>query len=266
MRQRSTDRLDLETCLFDSALLKLAPDTFVWYLNQHHLITDNWSVSLLYRQLQDYYGQLLKGDLADLSALPGYLDYADLVKTVTVYSDGDLDLSIDRAAVNLQEVIVSGEAIDANVENVQIGVERLDAKEVKKTPTFMGEADVIKTLLLTPGVSSVGEAASGFNVRGGNVDQNLILQDEAFIFNSSHSLGILSTFNADLLRSVQLYKGNIPAPTQNERGGGSILKGNALHNHFFGKGFIKDLCSMNQMKLAATHGTIVGVTAVRSTL
>lgn len=140
-----------------------------------------------------------------------YVGYADLLKTVTVYSDGTLDFAMDLAAVNLQEVIVSGEAIDANVENVQIGVERLDAKDVKKTPTFMGEADVIKTLLLNPGVSTVGEAASGFNVRGGNVDQNLILQDEAFIFNSSHSLGILSTFNADLLRSVQLYKGNIPA-------------------------------------------------------
>ncbi len=140
-----------------------------------------------------------------------YVGYSDMVKTITVYSDGELNFEINRAAVNLQEIIVSGEAIDANVENVQIGVERLDVKDIKKTPTFMGEADVIKTLLLNPGVSSVGEAASGFNVRGGNVDQNLILQDEAFIFNSSHSLGILSTFNADLLRSVKLYKGNIPA-------------------------------------------------------
>ena len=140
-----------------------------------------------------------------------YVGYADLVKTVTVYSDGELNFEMNLSAVNLQEVVVSGEAIDANVGNVQIGVERLDAKDVKKNPTFMGEADVIKTLLLNPGVSSVGEAASGFNVRGGNVDQNLIIQDEAFIFNSSHSLGILSTFNADLLRSVKLYKGNIPA-------------------------------------------------------
>jgi len=140
-----------------------------------------------------------------------YIGYSDQLKKVKVFSDGTVDLALAKAAVNLEEVVVSARAVDANVENVQIGVETLNAAAIKKTPTFLGEADVVKTLLLNPGVSTIGEGATGFNVRGGNVDQNLVLQDEGFIFNSSHALGFFSTFNADLIRSVELYKGSIPA-------------------------------------------------------
>lgn len=140
-----------------------------------------------------------------------YIGYSDMVKKVKVFSDGTINLEMAKAAVDLEEVVVSARAVDANVENVQIGVSRLEVKDIKKTPTFLGEADVVKTLLLNPGVSTIGEGATGFNVRGGNVDQNLILQDEGFIFNASHALGFFSTFNADLIRSVELYKGSIPA-------------------------------------------------------
>ncbi len=140
-----------------------------------------------------------------------YIGYSDMVKKIKVFSDGTVDLELPKAAVDLEEVVVSARAVDANVENAQIGVSRLEVKDIKKTPTFLGEADVVKTLLLNPGVSSIGEGATGFNVRGGNVDQNLVLQDEGFIFNSSHALGFFSTFNADLVRSVELYKGSIPA-------------------------------------------------------
>ena len=147
----------------------------------------------------------------EYEVLVQYIGYSDLVKKVKVFSDGTMDLGMDKAAIDLEEVIVSARAADANIENVQIGVNRLDVKAIQKTPTFLGEADVVKTLLLNPGVSSVGEGATGFNVRGGNVDQNLILQDEGFIFNASHALGFFSTFNSDLIRSVELYKGSIPA-------------------------------------------------------
>ncbi len=140
-----------------------------------------------------------------------YIGYSDMVKKIKVFSDGMVDLELSKAAVDLEEVVVSARAVDANIENAQIGVSRLEVKDIKKTPTFLGEADVVKTLLLNPGVSSIGEGATGFNVRGGNVDQNLVLQDEGFIFNSSHALGFFSTFNADLVRSVELYKGSIPA-------------------------------------------------------
>ena len=140
-----------------------------------------------------------------------YVGFDDLIKKVNIYEDGKTRLQMESAAVNLDAVTVTAQAADASVENVQIGVTTLDVKNIKKIPAFLGEADVVKNLLLNPGISSIGEGATGFNVRGGNVDQNLILQDEGFFFNSSHALGFFSTFNTDLINSVQLFKGNIPA-------------------------------------------------------
>ena len=140
-----------------------------------------------------------------------YIGYEDVRKKMEIYGDGELVFQLNKAAINLEEVIVKAQAKDANVENVQIGVSRLDVQTIKKLPTFMGEADVVRVLLLNPGVTTIGEGATGFNVRGGSVDQNLILQDEGFIFNASHALGFFSTFNTDLIRGVELYKGTIPA-------------------------------------------------------
>ncbi|MEM9930162.1 MAG: TonB-dependent receptor, partial [Bacteroidota bacterium] len=98
-----------------------------------------------------------------------------------------------------------------NVGRVQAGVQRLDLAQLEKLPTFMGETDVVKALLLNPGVSSIGEGASGFNVRGGEIDQNLLLMDNGALINSSHALGFFSTYNADVIKSVDLYKANMPA-------------------------------------------------------
>lgn len=140
-----------------------------------------------------------------------YVGYQDMIRQVTVLSDGELNIKLNTEAVNLQEILVRADAPDDNVESAQIGVARLDMQEIKKLPALLGEVDVVNSLLLYPGVSSVGEGASGFNVRGGEVDQNLILQDDGFIFNVSHALGFFSTFNADLISNVELYKGNIPA-------------------------------------------------------
>ncbi|MBK7870526.1 MAG: carboxypeptidase-like regulatory domain-containing protein [Saprospiraceae bacterium] len=140
-----------------------------------------------------------------------FVGNADLRQQIQVFSDGDIILQMESAAVNLDEVIVGAQAPDANVENVQIGVTRLDLKSINKLPSFLGEVDVIKSLLLSPGVSTIGEGAVGFNVRGGEVDQNLVLQDEGFIFNASHALGFFSTFHSDLISNVTLYKGIIPA-------------------------------------------------------
>ena len=140
-----------------------------------------------------------------------FIGYANSYQEVDVRSDGEYDINLDKSAIELQEVTVSAEAADAAVGNVQIGVTSIDIQEIEKLPSFLGEADVVKTFLLQPGVSSIGEGASGFNVRGGDVDQNLILQDEGYLFNSSHALGFFSSFNSDLIRKVDLYKGNIPA-------------------------------------------------------
>lgn len=137
--------------------------------------------------------------------------YNEMKRTVFSLSDGELQLELRSSATELEEVVVTEQARDANVSSVQIGVAKLEVESIRKTPALLGEADVVRTLLLRPGVTTVGEGATGFNVRGGEVDQNLILQDENFLLNSSHALGFFSTFNADLVRSVELYKGNIPA-------------------------------------------------------
>ncbi len=137
--------------------------------------------------------------------------YNEMKRTVFSLSDGELQLELRSSATELEEVVVTEQARDVNVSSVQIGVDRLAVESIRKTPALLGEADVVRTLLLRPGVTTVGEGATGFNVRGGEVDQNLILQDENFLLNASHALGFFSTFNADLVRSVELYKGNIPA-------------------------------------------------------
>ena len=140
-----------------------------------------------------------------------YVGYQELIQALQVFSSGRVDLKLQKMAINLDEVIVEAQAPDAKVKDVQVGVTRLDIKAIRKLPAFLGEADVIKSLLLQPGVSSIGEGATGINVRGGEVDQNLFLLDEGFVFNASHALGFFSTFQSDLIREATLYKGNIPA-------------------------------------------------------
>jgi hypothetical protein len=130
---------------------------------------------------------------------------------VEVFGDGQLPITLRKEAVNLQEVIVQARAPDANVSSVQAGVMRMEVQSMRKLPAFLGEVDVVRSLLLQPGVSTIGEGALGFNVRGGEVDQNLIMQDDAFLFNSAHALGFFSTFNTDLIQGVTLYKGAMPA-------------------------------------------------------
>ncbi len=133
-------------------------------------------------------------------------------QVIALYSNGSYDQTLIKSAVQLSEVEIKSQQnkLD-NLAAIQSGVSKLDLSQVKKLPAFMGEIDVVKTLKLMPGVSSIGEAASGFNVRGGNVDQNLILMDEAPIFNSSHLFGFFSVFNPDALQDITLYRGGIPA-------------------------------------------------------
>lgn len=140
-----------------------------------------------------------------------YVGYRERFLVLRVLSSGRVGLELQKAAIDLDEVIVEAEAPDANVRNVQAGVTHLDVKAVEKLPAFLGETDIIKSLLLQPGVSTIGEGAAGINVRGGEVDQNLFMLDDGFIFNSSHALGFFSAFQTNLIREVTLYKGNIPA-------------------------------------------------------
>jgi hypothetical protein len=140
-----------------------------------------------------------------------YLGYTTLSAPLVAFNDGEIKVSLERVSIALEEVVVEAEAADANVSSSTIGLTRLETEEIRKLPSFMGEVDVLNSLLQQPGVTSVGEGAGGFNVRGGNVDQNLVLMDEMFMFNPTHALGFFSAFNSDLVNSVELYKGYMPA-------------------------------------------------------
>lgn len=140
-----------------------------------------------------------------------YIGYQTKRIPVKIISSGSLDFQVAKSEVLLDEVVVQAQAKDANIRSTQVGVTRLSTKEIEKLPSFLGEVDIIKGLLLQPGISTIGEGASGFNVRGGNVDQNLIMIDEGIIFNASHALGFFSSFNSDIVSEAILYKGTMPA-------------------------------------------------------
>src|SRR6202012_2513576 len=110
---------------------------------------------------------------------------------------------------SLKEVTISAEKV-ANVRSVEMGVNKLDIKSIKQIPTAFGEADVLRVVLTLPGVQSVGEATTGFNVRGGSADQNLILLNDATIYNPSHFFGFFSAFDPDIVKNIELYKSTIP--------------------------------------------------------
>ena len=126
-----------------------------------------------------------------------YIGYNKVVRVIELTSNQRLDIELVAEITELQEVVILGEDEDANVTSVEMSVNKLDAKTISKIPAFLGEVDVLRSIQLLPGVSSVGEGSSGFNVRGGNVGQNLVLLDDAPVYNSSHLFGFFSVFNPD---------------------------------------------------------------------
>ena len=140
-----------------------------------------------------------------------FIGYKTVSRQIELDADQTINIEFTPGDVQLTEVEITTDRPDENVRSIEMSVEKLDIKTIRKVPQFMGEVDVIRTLQLLPGVSTVGEGAMGFNVRGGNVDQNLILLDEAPVFNSSHLFGFFSVFNADAVKDFKLYKGGIPA-------------------------------------------------------
>jgi len=140
-----------------------------------------------------------------------YIGYATITREIELITNQRYDLELDEESVQIAEVVIRAKSKDHNVTSTELGVNKLDIKTIQKMPAFMGEVDVIKSIQLLPGVSSVGEGASGFNVRGGSVGQNLVLLDDAPVYNSSHVMGFFSVFNPDAVKDVKLYKGGIPA-------------------------------------------------------
>nr|WP_130736119.1 TonB-dependent receptor [Flavobacterium sp. J27] len=141
-----------------------------------------------------------------------YLGFTTLEKVITLTSNQKLNIEIKEDAAKLDEVIITiEESKKVNLQTPQMSVAKLTTSEIKKIPVVLGEVDLIKSIQLLPGVTNAGEGASGFNVRGGAEDQNLILLDEAIIYNASHLFGFFSVFNADAIKDIKLYKGGIPA-------------------------------------------------------
>lgn len=139
------------------------------------------------------------------------LGYKIKIERFSLNKNTEFEFLLEKIPRLLDEVVITAEKADANVNRTIMGVEKMSGKTLKKLPNLMGEADVIRSIMLLPGVTTVGEGASGFNVRGGNVDQNLVLLDGVPLFNTSHLFGFFTGFNADMVQDVSLYKGGIPA-------------------------------------------------------
>ncbi len=139
------------------------------------------------------------------------IGYKKFSKSITLDKNITLNVPLEIESAELGEVEVTADKKDDHVTNAQVGMEKMDVKEISKIPVFAGEKDIIKTLQLTPGIKSAGDGNAGFYVRGGAADENLILLDEAPVYNASHLLGFFSTFNSDAIKDVTVYKGGMPA-------------------------------------------------------
>ena len=151
--------------------------------------------------------KLSSGDY-DLSV--SYVGYKTISRRISVIADTKLDLNMVPDNI-LDEVVISSEKRNDNVVNAQMGIAKINLSEIRNVPVLFGERDILKTLQLLPGIKSAGEGNSGFYVRGGSTDQNLILLDEAPVYNASHLLGFFSTFNSDAIKDVGVFKGGMPA-------------------------------------------------------
>ena len=134
----------------------------------------------------------------------------DTRRRIILYADGKFDMEMEDDVIALKEVVIEAEK-DKNISGLQMGQERVDIKSIRQVPTALGEADLLRVIQTLPGVKTVGESSTGLNVRGGATDQNLILYNDATIYNSSHLFGFFSAFNPDMIKSAELYKSAIPS-------------------------------------------------------
>lgn len=140
-----------------------------------------------------------------------YIGYKSISKKGVLDKNLTFDIALEPSNTELNEVVIEGKRTNENVKKAEMSMVKLDSKTINKIPAFLGEIDVIKAIQLLPGVQATSEGSTGFSVRGGSSDQNLILLDEATVHNASHLLGFFSVFNNDAVKDVTLYKGDIPA-------------------------------------------------------
>ncbi|MDP4246129.1 MAG: carboxypeptidase-like regulatory domain-containing protein [Bacteroidota bacterium] len=134
----------------------------------------------------------------------------DARRVLMVYGDGKMNIDMHLQVMTLKKVIVSAEKA-SNIKRTDMGVQRMDIKTIRQVPVVFGEADVLRVVMMLPGVKTVGDASTGLNVRGGSADQNLVLFNEATIYNTAHFFGMFSAFNPEVVKDVELYKSSIPA-------------------------------------------------------
>jgi hypothetical protein len=140
-----------------------------------------------------------------------YIGYQKVTRELVLDGDKTVSIEMSDESNQLSEVTISTQKEDENVRSIEMSVNKVEMKTIRKMPALLGEVDLIRSIQLLPGVTTVGEGASGFNVRGGDVSQNLVLLDEAPVYNSSHLFGFFSVFNPDAVKDVKLIKGGIPA-------------------------------------------------------
>lgn len=184
---------------------------------------------------------------------------------IRVYSNGKLDVDLAETLIPLKETIVTADKNNV-LQRFEVGLEKLNMRTFKLMPTSMGETDILKSILLLPGVKSVGEGSSGFNVRGGAADQNLILLYDAPIFNTSHFFGFFSAVNSDIIKDVLLYKGGIPA----QYGGRissviDIIPRDGNKKEFKGNAGISPITTHILLEIPVIKGKMSVVMAARST-
>ncbi|MFS4428774.1 TonB-dependent receptor [Chryseobacterium sp. S90] len=174
-------------------------------------VSEDPSINVTANEYGFYSLSLPAGTYTVIISNPGYKDFE---QQITVDQNMKLDLPLlpqEETTKAIDEVVVTAIKKDKNLTSAQMGAETLNIKSIEKLPVLFGEKDVMKTIQLLPGIKSNGEGSSGFSVRGGATDQNLILLDEAPVYNASHLLGFFSTFNSDALKDASIIKGNSPA-------------------------------------------------------
>ncbi|WP_053976534.1 TonB-dependent receptor [Mangrovimonas xylaniphaga] len=168
--------------------------------------TDNGSVT------NEYGFYSLTAIKGNYTLIISYMGYETQTKQISLDKDQTINFELSESATALDEVVITAEESEQiNIKKPEMSVAKLNAATIKQMPAVLGEVDVVKSIQMLPGVTNNGEGSSGFNVRGGAADQNLVLLDEAIIYNTSHFFGFFSVFNSDAIKDIKLYKGDIPS-------------------------------------------------------
>ncbi|MGL1887184.1 MAG: TonB-dependent receptor [Reichenbachiella sp.] len=194
-----------------------------------------------------------------------YAGMKPTTRKIVLFSDGSLNVDLDVDVIALAEVVIESDK-DVNVRDVKIGVTKIDIEETKTVPLVLGEKDILKIATTTAGVQTAGEGASGFNVRGGKTDQNLILLNGAPVYNPSHFFGFFSAFNADAIKSMEVYKGSIPAKYGGRLSSVFAIDGKkGSSKKFSGSGGISPVTSRVTLEIPIVKDTTSIIIAGRST-